>query len=420
MIVSYDGYSAYLVIVDGASRRVWVFLTTSKNLLIDILRAFMKRFASKLGLVRTDQGGELAQCAEFRTLMLEEFNYVVEPTGADSPSTNSAAEIYNNTLAVKVRTLLYGSGLPAKFWSAALVHAAYLHNRLVYSAISKTPYEAWCGRKPDVTTLKLFGARVCVKSTGVQRCKLDRHDFTGIFLGYTATDQNILYLDLDSGIVKSCHHAVFDEAWYMQPTRPPAAQLLYDLGLEPDSPVAPPAIPVAPSRAPWPPSPPYTLEKWKPPPRSLHAPLPLRILDGPISFGVRAAWVKSPAMSKKDMAVEVVQEFSIGHDDMAMVYLSPNPFYGAFEEELDLQKFDLSCHRTAGLNFLEQDSRLYLASMEPGTPGARIPRWRTQLRGAWLIAVNGAHLTTLADAQSTFARLSHTHSRGCTLLFSHP
>jgi hypothetical protein len=32
--------------------------------------------------------------------------------------------------------------------------------------------------------------------------------------------------------VKSSHHAVFDEAWYMQPHRPPAAQLLYNLGLE--------------------------------------------------------------------------------------------------------------------------------------------------------------------------------------------
>ena len=37
---------------------------------------------------------------------------------------------------------------------------------------------------------------------------------------------------MESGLVKSSHHAVFDEAWYMQPKRPPAAQLLYDLGLE--------------------------------------------------------------------------------------------------------------------------------------------------------------------------------------------
>jgi hypothetical protein len=115
-------------------------------------------------------------------------------------------------LAVKTRTLLYGAGLPTKFWSIALLHSVYLHNRLVHSATNKTPYEGWYGRKPHITHLKTFGSRVCVKCTGSRRCKLDRHDFTGIFLGYTATDQNIIYLNLDSGVVKSCHHAVFDEA----------------------------------------------------------------------------------------------------------------------------------------------------------------------------------------------------------------
>jgi hypothetical protein len=47
--------------------------------------------------------------------MLKEFNYAVKLTGADSLSQNGGAEIYNNTLAVKVRTLLYCSGLSAKF-----------------------------------------------------------------------------------------------------------------------------------------------------------------------------------------------------------------------------------------------------------------------------------------------------------------
>jgi hypothetical protein len=64
---------------------------------------------------------------------------------------------------------------------------------------------------------------------------LDRHDFTGIFIGYTASDQIIIYIDLDSGLVKRSHHAQFVEAWYLQPHRPPAAQLLYDLGLEDDN-----------------------------------------------------------------------------------------------------------------------------------------------------------------------------------------
>ncbi len=288
IVTSYDGHSSHLLIVDGASRRVWAFLTKSKEPPIDILRSFMTKFGIASGVVRTDQGGELARSTAFRNMMLKEFGYVVEPTCADSPSQNGGAEIYNNTLAVKVRTLLYGSGLSAKFWSAALLHAVYLHNRLVHSATGKTPYEGWYGRKPDVTHLKTFGSRVCVKRTGSRQCKLDRHDFTGIFLGYTATDQNITYLDLDSGIVKTCHHAVFDEAWYLQPTRSPAPQLLYDLGLEAeatpmmvDGPLNPTPIgTVLPVVVTWPPILPVS-HKHTTPLASLMTPLSLRITESP-------------------------------------------------------------------------------------------------------------------------------------------
>ncbi len=166
IVTSYDGHSSHLLIVDGASRRVWAFLTKSKEPPLDILRSFMTKFGVGNGVVRTDQGGELACSKSFRDMMLREFGYVVEPTGADSPSQNGGTKIYNNTLAVKVRTLLYGSGLSAKFWSAALLHAVYLHNWLVHSATNKTPYEGWYGRKPDVTHLKTFGSRVCIKRTG--------------------------------------------------------------------------------------------------------------------------------------------------------------------------------------------------------------------------------------------------------------
>jgi hypothetical protein len=64
--------------------------------------------------------------------------------------------------------------------------------------------------------------------------KLDSNSFSGIFLDYTNTDNNILYLDVKSGVIKQSHHAQFDEAWYLQSSCPPAAQLLYDLGVKPD------------------------------------------------------------------------------------------------------------------------------------------------------------------------------------------
>jgi len=438
IVTSYDGHSSHLIIVDGASRRVWAFLTKSKEPPLDILKSFMSKFGIGNGVIRTDQGGELARSASFRDMMLRDFNYVVEPTGADSPSQNGGAEIYNNTLGVKVRTLLYGSGLSAKFWSAALLHAVYLHNRLVHSATNKTPYEGWYGRQPDVAHLKTFGSRVCVKRTGSRRCKLDRHDFTGIFLGYTATDQNITYLDLDSGIVKTCHHAIFDEAWYLQPSRPPAAQLLYDLGLEADDEPMTAAGPLHPTpigsitaiSVPWPPPLPHKSHAKgsplpPPPPLSLYSPLPLRVTDTPPqpnAVAARAARVKSKdeQKTKKQIAADVVSEYLIGSDDMAMIYVSPDPFASTFEEDLDLRKFDLSGHRTAGLCFFEKDHRLFLASMAPSTPGARVPRWRTRLRGAWLISINGTTVASITDAQAVFQQLSDVNSPGCTLLFSHP
>jgi hypothetical protein len=106
---------------------------------------------------------------------------------------------------------------------------------MVHATTRKTPFEGLYGIKPDISHLKLFGSRVCVKQSGKRRSKLDRHDLKGLFLGYTATDQNIIYLDSDSGVVKQSHHAQFDEAWYLQYSRPPAAQLMFDLGVSDDA-----------------------------------------------------------------------------------------------------------------------------------------------------------------------------------------
>jgi hypothetical protein len=102
----------------------------SKDPPIDILRDFLKKFGVGTGVIRKDQGGKLARSDTFRDMVLAEFGYVVEPTGTDSPSQNGGTESYNHTLAVKVRTLLYGAGLPARFWSAALLHAVYLPTQL--------------------------------------------------------------------------------------------------------------------------------------------------------------------------------------------------------------------------------------------------------------------------------------------------
>jgi hypothetical protein len=100
----------------------------------------------------------MASSGAFHDLLLREFRYSLEPTGADSPSQNGAVEIYNDKLGIRTRALLYGAGLPAKYWSAALVHSVYLHNRLVHSTTLSTPFGLYYGVKLDLEFLKTFGS----------------------------------------------------------------------------------------------------------------------------------------------------------------------------------------------------------------------------------------------------------------------
>ena len=235
VVKSYDGYESYLLVVDETSKHVWMFLTDSKEPLTETVAAFLYRHGHKDGgMIRCDKGGKLARSEEFCTRVLKECDFVVEPTGADDPAQNGGVETWNGTFAVTVSALLYGAALLAIYWSAALLHAVFLHNLRVHSRIGKTPHEAWYGSQPDIKRPRMFGSRVYVKHSGRCRAKLDKHNFSGIFIGYTGTMKNVRYVNLTTGLVKMCGHTTFDEAWYGPRARPPAAQLLCDLGLAPD------------------------------------------------------------------------------------------------------------------------------------------------------------------------------------------
>jgi hypothetical protein len=75
VVMSWDGFLSYLLIVDKASRYIWVFLTTSKEPPVDIINTFLTRFGHKDGgSVRTDQGGELARSTTLPDNLLRQHN----------------------------------------------------------------------------------------------------------------------------------------------------------------------------------------------------------------------------------------------------------------------------------------------------------------------------------------------------------
>ena len=84
-----------------------------------------------------------------------------------SPSQNGVAEWMNRTLVDLAQAMLVDSNLPKFLWEPAVAHAVYLRNLSYTSAKSTaTPYQAWTGKRPNVSHLRKFGAPIWVLLQG--------------------------------------------------------------------------------------------------------------------------------------------------------------------------------------------------------------------------------------------------------------
>jgi len=242
----------------------------------------------------------------------------------------------------------------------------------------------------------------------------------------SATDLNIQYIDLDSGVCKTSHHASFDEAWYLQPSRPPAAQLLYNLGLVNEEDLSPPAAITPVDVASYPP-----LPKLCPAPLKLNTgarqiPIPFCLTLTPPSLAAAAAKVATPSDPYADTTLQsnpdalVVDKYGITKKDITQIYVSSHPYCEAFEDEMDLRCFYHYNKPTGGMKFKSVNGRLILEHMEPSSPGNRIHRWRGRLQGTWLRQINDTVVKSPSDVAMAIAALVAWREKSCTLVFSHP
>ena len=66
------------------------------------------------------------------------------------------------------------------------------------------------------------------------------------------------------------------------------------------------------------------------------------------------------------------------------------------------------------------NGRLIVTHIEASSPGARIPRWRSRLKQAWLRRINDTPVSSVDDVKSVLRKLNHAGTKKCSLLFSHP
>lgn len=98
---------------------------------------------------------------------------------------NGVVERTNRTQLDSVRCMIISSGFPPTLWAEAVSYTTYVRNRVLSRTSNITPFEHWNGRKPNVSDIRIFGARAFVRIPDT--AKLDARSQEGIFVGRSNT-----------------------------------------------------------------------------------------------------------------------------------------------------------------------------------------------------------------------------------------
>jgi hypothetical protein len=138
------------------------------------------QFNAVVKRVRTDNGPEFLIPQFYASKGIIRENSCVE-----TPQQNGRVERKHQHLLNVGRSLLFQSKLPKHFWSYAVVHAAYLINRVVTPLLdSKSPYQLLYNSIPNLQDLKVFVSLCYASTLTIHKTKLDPRARKCIFLGY--------------------------------------------------------------------------------------------------------------------------------------------------------------------------------------------------------------------------------------------
>lgn len=195
---SIGGASYFVTFIDDMTRRVFVYFIKSKDEVYEKFVVFKNMAESQLGrkikAIRSDNGREFVN-KRFDNL-LQENGIVRQLTVPYSPQQNGVAERANRTLVEMARSLLIHSGMTESLWAEAVMTACYIRNRSPTAALDRiTPYEAWSGKKPNVSHMRIFGSLTVGLDKGHRgkfKAKGKEYRFVGYSLeskGYKLCDQ---------------------------------------------------------------------------------------------------------------------------------------------------------------------------------------------------------------------------------------
>ena len=185
--LSIGGARYFLTFIDDFTRKVWVYALKTKNEVLERFKAWKtlveRQSDHNIKVFRSDNGGEFTSKAFDDVLRKDGIQR--QTSAPYTPQQNGVAERANRTLVEMARAMIHAQGLGFEFWAEAVCNAAYIRNRCPTRALQNiTPEEAWSGKKPHVSHLRVFGCVAYAKVPDAMRTKLDAKATKCLMLGY--------------------------------------------------------------------------------------------------------------------------------------------------------------------------------------------------------------------------------------------
>ena len=212
-VASPTGSLYYVLFQDDASGFRIVYFLKRKNEVFNYFKIFVARIFTETGkrvsTFRTDNGGEYVD-SEFQKYL--ESNGIRHETCAPyTPEQNGVSERANRTLVESALSNLFDLDLPRDLWAEAVNTAVYVKNRINGKTTSKTPFESWYLRKPDVSHFRIFGSYAYVHIPKSLRQKLDAKSQKLLFVGYSETQKAYRFFDRTTRRITVSRDAIFCE-----------------------------------------------------------------------------------------------------------------------------------------------------------------------------------------------------------------
>lgn len=191
-VTSLGGARFFLLFKDDCTGfRVVYFLKNKSDVFQHLKQQSMliNKFQRPIQRIRIDNGREYLNTEMHQYLQRKGIK--LEATAPYCPEQNGRSERNNRTIMESARTMLCARNVPQFLWAEAVNTAVYLLNRTATSQLkNSTPYEAWTGKKPNLSHVKIFGSSAFAHIPKIQRRKLDPKARKYTLVGYEKDSSN--------------------------------------------------------------------------------------------------------------------------------------------------------------------------------------------------------------------------------------